>query len=114
MDESAFQSCEGSTAQGTPEDDIHELTEPNVALREVSPTIVALGKRLEQIRSAEIERYRSKLGTLEPSQLRAVDALTRGILSKMLRGSVRELKAHSSAPEHHVRLQLVRRIFGLA
>ena len=91
-----------------------ERTMRRVALREPSPTIIALGQRLEQIRSAELERYRSKLGTLEAAQRRAVEALTRGILNKMLHGPVHELKAHAGAPEQDVRLQLVRRIFGLA
>ena len=79
-----------------------------------SPTIIALGQRLEQIRSAELERYRNKLGTLEAAQRRAVEALTRGILNKMLHGPVHEPEAHAGEPEQDVRLQLVRRIFGLA
>lgn len=89
------------------------LAPRGVALRELSSTIVALGWRLEQIRSAELERYRRKLGALEPVQRRAVEALTRGILDKILHGPVCELKAHAGAPEQHVLAQLVRRIFGV-
>jgi glutamyl-tRNA reductase len=131
MDECGFKSREASTAQGTQEnDDFHEqlelaaaenlaleereLAQRSAALKELSPTIIALGRRLEQIRSAEVERYRTKLGTLEPSQRLAVEALTRGILNRMLRGLVRELKAHTGEPEHQMRLRLVRRVFGLA
>jgi glutamyl-tRNA reductase len=91
-----------------------ELGTEGAALPEPSPTIIALKQRLEQIRSAEVERYRSKLGSLEPAQHRAVEALTRGILTRVLNGPVSELKAHTGAPEQHVRAQLVRRIFGLA
>jgi len=84
------------------------------ALRELSPTIIALARRLEQIRSAEIERYRRKLGALEPAQHRAVEALTRGILNRILHSPVRELKAHAGAPEQHTLAQLVRRMFEVA
>ena len=91
-----------------------KLATRSVALRQLSPTIVAVGQRLEQIRSAELERYRNKLGTLKPAQHRAVEALTRGILNRMMRGPVCELKAHAGAPEQHAQAQLARRIFGLA
>ena len=91
-----------------------ELARRGIALREVSPTIVALWRQLEQIRSAELERYRRKLGALEPVQRRAVEALTRGILSKILHDTVCELRAHAGTPEQHVVVQLVGRIFGLA
>jgi glutamyl-tRNA reductase len=83
------------------------------ALRELSPTIVALRQRLEQIRSAELERYRRKLGALEPVQRRALEALTQGILNKILHGPVYELNAHAGTPEQHALAQLVGRIFGL-
>ena len=91
-----------------------KLATQSVAVRQLSPTIVAVGQRLEQIRSAELERYRNKLGTLEPAQRRAVEALTRGILNRMMHGPVSELKAHAGAPEQHAQVQLVRRMFGLA
>jgi glutamyl-tRNA reductase len=90
-----------------------EFVTQSVALRELSPTIVAVGQRLEQIRSAQLERYRSKLGPLQPAQRRAVEALTRGILNRLLHGLVCELKAHAGAPEQQVQEQLVRRMFGL-
>ena len=91
-----------------------ECTSPRAALRELSPTIIALTQRLEQIRSAEVERYRSKLGTLEPFQREAVEGLTRGLLKKILLGPARELKARTGAPEQQAQEQLVRRLFGMA
>lgn len=91
-----------------------ERTMRRVALRELSPTIIALAQRLEQIRSAEVERYRSKLGTLEPAQREALEGLTRGLLKKILLGPARELKARTGAPEQQAQEQLVRRLFGVA
>ena len=99
------------------EDSAHgrqRLAARRAALQELSPTLIALARRLEEIRSAELERYRRKLGALDPFQHRAVEALTRGILSKILHGPVCELKAHAGAPEQHVLAQLVRRLFRVA
>src|SRR4029077_10397183 len=50
-------------------------------VQEVAPTIVSLQEQLEQIRLAEIERLRRKLGALTPEQENALDVLTRGIVN---------------------------------
>jgi glutamyl-tRNA reductase len=52
--------------------------------REVAPLVVALREQAEAVRAAEIERYRRRLGDLDPRQLEAVEALTRGIVGKLL------------------------------
>ncbi len=46
--------------------------------REVTPTIVRLQEQLEQLRQAELERLRARLGALTPQQEEALEALTRG------------------------------------
>ncbi len=94
--------------------DVTERAQRNLASREVSSTIVALGKRLEQIREEQLERYQGKIRTLEPAQRGAVEALIKGILNKILHGPVCELNAHAGTPEQHALAQLVRRIFGVA
>jgi glutamyl-tRNA reductase len=98
------------------EEIVPEVTERamrSFASREVSSTIVALGRRLEQIRSEQLERYDSKIRTLEPAQRGAVEALIKGILNKILHGPVCELNAHAGTQEQHALVQLVGRIFGL-
>jgi len=52
--------------------------------REVAPMIVALRERAEEVRQAEVDRYRNRLTGLDEGQLDAVDALTRGIIAKLL------------------------------
>jgi glutamyl-tRNA reductase len=52
--------------------------------REVAPLVVALRQQAETVRAAELERYRSRLGDLDDRQLEAVEALTRGIVGKLL------------------------------
>jgi glutamyl-tRNA reductase len=85
-----------------------------LASREVVPTIVALEAKLNRIREGEMERFQGRLNKLSPEQREAVDALTRGILSKILHGPVTELKSGAGSPEHGHLVQLVRKIFGVA
>lgn len=84
-----------------------------LASRDVTPTIVALEQRLSRIREAETERFRARLSTLGPEQREAVDALTRGMVNKILHGPITELKNGAGRPEHGALVQLIRRIFGV-
>jgi glutamyl-tRNA reductase len=81
--------------------------------REVAPTIVSLQERLEQIRQAELARYRSRLGPLTPEQEEALEALTRGILNKFAHGPMTELRRQASQPEGVQTIELIRRMFRL-
>ena len=85
-----------------------------LASREVVPTIVALEQRLETIRENELERYRGRLGDLSAQQREAVDALTHGILNKILHGPITELKSGVGRPEQSSLVSLVRKMFGVA
>jgi len=81
---------------------------------DVVPTIVSLQEHLETIRQAEIDRLRGRLGELTPEQESAVDALTRGIVNKIMHTPITTLK--SAAREgHHVTtvVDIVRKIFNL-
>jgi len=85
-----------------------------LASREIVPTIVALEHRLENIRENELERYRGRLNDLTPQQREAVDALTHGILNKILHGPITELKSGVGHPEQSSLVLLVRKMFGVA
>src|SRR5205807_3699210 len=52
--------------------------------REVAPLVSALRSRAEDIRLAELERFRSKLEMIDPRTAEAIEALTRGIVAKLL------------------------------
>jgi glutamyl-tRNA reductase len=58
----------------------------------VAPAIVALQRKAEEIRVAEIERLHSRLGVLTAEQLAAVEALTRGLVNKFLHPPMQALK----------------------
>jgi glutamyl-tRNA reductase len=91
-----------------------EKTVRRLAAHDVTPTIVALAEQLNRIRESEMQRLRGRLSTLTPEQREAVDALTRGMVNKILHGPITELKNGAGRPEHGTLEQLVRRIFGLA
>lgn len=52
--------------------------------REVAPLVAALRQRGEEIRVGEIERFAAKLSALDPEAREAVEAVTRGIVNKLL------------------------------
>ena len=52
--------------------------------REVAPMIVALRDRAESMRTAELDRFRARYDDLDARQLDMVDAVTRGVVAKLL------------------------------
>jgi glutamyl-tRNA reductase len=81
--------------------------------REVTPTIVSLQEQLEQLRAAEIDRMRGKLGPLTPQQEEAVEALTRSIINKIAHGPISELRRQAGDPSGIHVVSLVRKLFRL-
>lgn len=79
----------------------------------VVPTIVSLQARLEEIRQLELERLRGKLGGLDAEQQQAVEALTRGIINKILHDPITQLKSAAQDDEGPKFVDIVRRVFNL-
>ncbi|MFY9560572.1 MAG: glutamyl-tRNA reductase [Terriglobales bacterium] len=80
---------------------------------DVVPTIVSLQDHLETIRQAEIDRVRGRLGPMSPEQELAVEALTRGIINKIMHTPISTLKTAARDPESTTVVELVRRLFNL-
>jgi glutamyl-tRNA reductase len=80
---------------------------------EVVPTIVSLQDHLETIRQAEIDRVRGRLGRLSAEQELAVDALTRGIVNKIMHTPISTLKTAARESEATTIVEVVRRLFNL-
>jgi glutamyl-tRNA reductase len=80
---------------------------------DVVPTIVSLQDHLETIRQAEIDRVRGRLGPLSPDQELAVDALTKGIINKIMHTPISTLKTAARESEATTVVELVRRLFNL-
>jgi glutamyl-tRNA reductase len=80
---------------------------------DVVPTIVSLQDHLETIRQAEIDRVRGRLGTISPEQELAIEALTRGIVNKIMHTPISTLKTAARDSEATTVVDLVRRLFNL-
>jgi len=81
--------------------------------REVVPTIVSLQVQLEQIRAAEMERVRGKLGALTPQQEEALESLTRGLVNKIAHGPISELRRQAGHPDGLSIIDALRKAFRL-
>ena len=79
----------------------------------VVPTIVSLQEQLELVRQAEVDRVRGRLGALTPEQEMAIEAMTRGIVNKVLHTPITTLKSAAREPESTTVIELVRRLFNL-
>jgi glutamyl-tRNA reductase len=80
---------------------------------DVVPTIVSLQDHLETIRQAEIDRVRGRMGTLTPDQEIALEALTRGIINKVMHTPITTLKTAAKESEATTVVDVVRRLFNL-
>jgi glutamyl-tRNA reductase len=90
-----------------------ERTLTRLKAREMGPVIVGLQQQLEAVCSGELERVRSKLGTLTPQQQEAVDALMRGIVNKVAHAPIAELRRQASEPGGHTVIEVIRRVFRI-
>ena len=80
---------------------------------DVVPTIIDLRTRLEEIRTAELARMSSQLSDLTPEQREAIEAMTRGMVNKILHHPVSHLKTLAQQPDGLKLVETVRRIFNL-
>jgi glutamyl-tRNA reductase len=81
--------------------------------RHVGPVIAALQEQLEQVRAAEIERMRGKLGALTPQQEQAIEAITRGIINKIAHGPISELRRQAGSDNGVPVVETIRSMFRL-
>lgn len=79
----------------------------------VVPAIVSLQDYVETIRQAELDRVRGRLGELSPEQERAIEALTRGIVNKILHTPITRLKSAAAGPDVTTLVETFRNIFNL-
>jgi glutamyl-tRNA reductase len=90
-----------------------ERFQARIQTLDVVPTIVSLQDHLETIRQAEIDRVRGRLGSLTPDQEMAVEAMTRGIVNKIMHTPISTLKSAARESEATTVVELVRRLFNL-
>lgn len=81
--------------------------------REVAPLVVALRARGEGVRAAELERFRARLDALDPQAREAVEALTKGIVAKLLHDPTVRLKDAAGSPRGDRLAEALRALFDL-
>ena len=103
---------EAQRAENIIQDEV-ERFEARIQTLHLTPTIVSLQDQFETIRQAELDRVRGRLGKLTPEQEAAIEALTRGIVNKLLHTPIRSLKAAASGAEITTLIDSFRKIFDL-
>ena len=80
---------------------------------EIIPTIVSLRERLEEIRAGEVRKTLARLPDASPETRAAIEALSAGIVNKILHVPITKLRESSRAGAHRSWLALVHELFGL-
>jgi len=82
--------------------------------REVSPVITAMRQRAEDVRLAELDRFGARLGELPPEQREVVEALTRGIVAKLMHDPTVRLKDAAGSSRGERLADSLRELFDLS
>ena len=81
--------------------------------REAAPLVAALRDRAEQVRQSELARLASRLEGLDDRERQAVEALTRGIINKLLHEPTVRLKDAAGSPRGETLAEALRALFDL-
>jgi glutamyl-tRNA reductase len=79
----------------------------------LAPLIHALRLRGDEVVAAELERFRSDLGSLTPDERSAVEAVARGIVAKLLHEPIVRLKELSAPGSQDAHARLLAELFGV-
>jgi len=81
--------------------------------QQVTPTIVSLRGKFEEVRKAEVAKALSLLGTDDPKTRKVVEALSASLLNKMLHAPISAMKKETDGRSPMKIISAVRDIFGL-
>lgn len=110
----------GRALRAAEADKVREIVEEEVerfafeaTARQAAPLVAQLYERAEGVRQAELDRFSSRLSSLDPAQRDAVDALSRGIVAKLLHQVSVRLKDDAGTPQGERNSAAVRDLFDL-
>jgi glutamyl-tRNA reductase len=83
------------------------------AEREVAPLIASLRDQAEEVRLAELSRFRTRLDRLSPREREAVEAVTRGLVAKLLHAPTVRLKDAAGTPQGDRLAEALQTLFDL-
>ena len=81
--------------------------------RQAAPLVAQLHDHAEAIRRAEIERFSARLSTLDDAERAALDALTKGIIAKLLHTPSVRLKDDAGTPQGQRNAATIRDLFDI-
>ncbi len=81
---------------------------------EVTPTIVALRAKADEIRRLEVEKALSRLGTLSSQDREMVEGLATAIVNKLIHNTMVTLKSEVASAEGAAFVEAARRFFNLS
>jgi len=67
--------------------------------RDIGPLVSALRCHVEDVRRSEIQRWQARVGPLDPQAVALVEAVTAGVVAKLLHAPTVRLKAVAGTPE---------------
>jgi len=82
--------------------------------RQAAPLVAALRAKAESIRTAELDRFQGRLSDLSPTQREVVEALTMGIVNKLLHEPSVRLRDDAGSPRGERYASAVRELFDLS
>jgi len=80
---------------------------------EVTPTIVALRARIDEIKKTEIDKTLGRLAHLSSTERELVEAMASSIVNKLIHNTMVTLKAEVNSSEGAAFVEAARRFFGL-
>jgi glutamyl-tRNA reductase len=80
---------------------------------DVVPTIIALRQYCDAVRKAEIDKGASLLGEMSKKESKALDAMTKAIVNKILHNPIMHLKKDASRIEGDRYIDTIRKLFDL-
>jgi glutamyl-tRNA reductase len=81
--------------------------------RQAAPLVAQLHAAAESVRAAEVERMKRRLASLDPEQRESVEALTKGIVAKLLHDMSVRLKDDAGTPRGERNSAAIRDLFDL-
>ena len=81
--------------------------------RDVAPLVSALRCRVEDVRRAELSRWQTRAGRLDPEALALAEAITAGVVAKLLHGPTLRLKEAAGTAEANLYRDALMDLFEL-
>ncbi len=86
----------------------------DVTSRQAAPLVAQLHEHAESIRLAELDRFSARLSSLDATQRAAVEAVTKGIIAKLMHSPSVRLKEDVGTPSGERNAATVRDLFDLS